>query len=140
MTAKKLIIGGVIVVLGTISSAQGKAVIWPAAAIKWTDSTAAPGAKVAVLFGDPAKGAYGAFKQIPGGTALAAHTHKNDSHVVIIKGTVSLEIDGKKNALGAGSYTMIPGGVPHAAACGAGAACEYFEHMDGAFDSAPVKK
>ena len=140
MRVKNLVLVGVVVTLGAVTSAQSKAVVWPAAAIKWTDSPAAAGAKVATLWGDPTKGAYGALKQIPGGTMLAAHTHTRDSHVVIVKGSVSLDIDGKKTALGAGSYSMIPGGVPHSATCGAGAACEYFEHMDGAFDSAPVKK
>ena len=33
---------------------------------------------------------------------------------------------------------LIPGGVPHAATCGAGAACEYYEEMSGAFDSVPA--
>lgn len=139
MRSKKLIIG-VVVIMGSITSAQSKAVVWPSAAIKWTDSPAAPGAKVAVLWGDPAKGAYGALKQVPAGTVLAAHTHSQASHVVIVKGSVTLDLEGKKTTLGSGSYTMIPGGVPHAATCGTGAACEYFEHMTGAFDSAPVKK
>ena len=140
MRLNKVMLVGVVVILGAVTSAQSKAVVWPAAAIKWTDTAAAPGAKLAVLWGDPTKGAYGAFKQVPGGTVLAAHTHKNDSHVVMVKGTVTLDIDGKKTPLGPGSYSMIPGGVPHSATCGAGAACEYFEHMDGAFDTAQVKK
>jgi len=132
-------IAGIIVGLVGVASAQTKAVVWPAAAIKWTDNAAVPGAKAATLWGDPAKGAYGALKQVPAGTVLAAHTHKNDSHVVTVKGSITLEIDGKKTVLGSGSYTMIPGGVPHSATCGAGAACEYFEHMAGAFDSTPAK-
>src|SRR5437588_451795 len=126
-----------IVVVGAMAalvSAQPKAVLWPAPAITWTDNPAIKGARTAVLWGDPTKGAYGALKQIPAGATLAAHTHKNDSRVVMVKGTVTLDIEGKKTALPAGSYTLIPGGVPHAATCGAGAACEYFEEMSGAFD------
>ncbi len=132
-------------VIGAISlaestAAQSKAVVWSGDGIKWTDSQAAPGAKIAVLWGDPTKGAYGALKQVPGGTVLAAHTHKNDSRVVMVKGTIDFEIDGKKTMLGAGSYVMIPGGAPHSATCRSGAACEYFEEMSGAFDSTPAKK
>jgi len=130
---------GAVCLMATLTSAQSKTVIWPDSAIKWTDSAAAPGAKVAVLWGDPTKGAYGALKQVPAGTVLAAHTHTNDSHVVIVKGTVTLDIEGKKHAVPVGSYTMIPGGVPHSATCGS-TTCEYFEHMNGAFDSSPVKK
>ena len=59
---------------------------------------------------------------------------------MIVKGTITLDMEGRKSTVGPGSYTMIPGGMPHVSTCGAGAACEYFEHMDGAFDSAPVKK
>jgi quercetin dioxygenase-like cupin family protein len=140
MRLNNVLLVGVVVILGAVTSAQSKAVVWPAAAIKWTDVAVAPGAKMAVLWGDPAKGAYGALKQIPAGTVVAAHTHTRDSHVVMVKGTVTLDIDGKKTPLGPGSYAMIPGGAPHTATCGAGAACEYFEEMAGAFDSAPVKK
>ena len=132
-------IAGIVVGLVGVASAQTTAVVWPSAAIKWTDNAAVQGAKSATLWGDPAKGAYGALKQVPAGTVLAAHTHKNDSHVVVVKGTVTLDVEGKKTPLGPGSYTMIPGGVPHTAACGAAAACEYFEHMAGAFDSSPAK-
>jgi quercetin dioxygenase-like cupin family protein len=139
MRLERVLLVAVVVLMGGITSAQSKAVLWPSAAIKWADSPAAPGAKTAVLWGDPTKGAYGALKQVPAGTVLAAHTHSNASHVVVVKGTVTLDIEGKKTALGSGSYTMIPGKVPHSAVCGAGAACEYFEHMTAAFDSAAAK-
>ena len=138
MRLERLLLVGVVIMMGSLTSAQSKAVLWPSAAIKWADSPAAPGAKVAVLWGDPTKGAYGALKQVPAGTVLAAHTHSNASHVVVVKGTVTLDIEGKKTALGSGSYTMIPGKVPHSATCGA-TACEYFEHMTAAFDSAAAK-
>src|SRR5947207_1350341 len=100
---RKLVLVGIVVVLGAVTSAQSKAVVWPAAAVKWTDSPVAPGAKMAVLWGDPTKSAYGALKKIPAGTAIAAHTHTRDSHVVMVKGTVTLDIEGKKTALGPGS-------------------------------------
>jgi quercetin dioxygenase-like cupin family protein len=138
MRLERLLLAGVVALMGTITSAQSKAVLWPSAAIKWTHNPAAAGAQTAVLWGDPTKGGFGALKQLPAGTVLAAHTHSQDSHVVIVKGTLTLDIDGKKTALAPGSYTMIPGGVPHSASCAA--VCEYFEHMDGAFDSTNVKK
>lgn len=146
MTVRQLGFGGVCVVAGVVAAlvagaaAQSKAVIWPAAAIKWTMNPSTPGARQAVLWGDPAKGGYGALKEVPGGTMLAMHTHKNDARVVTIKGTIALEIDGKTTDMTAGSYAMLPGGAPHAATCKGTAACEYFEEMSGAFDSAPAKK
>ena len=112
----------------------------PAASLKWADNPAVAGAKQAVLWGDPATGPYGALKQVPGGTVLAAHTHKNDGRVVVITGSIALEIDGKTTTLGPGSYALIPGSAPHAATCQGTAACQYLEQMQGAFDSTPVKK
>jgi mannose-6-phosphate isomerase-like protein (cupin superfamily) len=119
--------------------AQGKPIVWPTEAIKWTDVAGTTG-RQAVLWGDPAKGGYGALKQVTGGTVLPLHTHKNDSRVLIIRGTVVLEIDGRMTALAPGSFAMIPGGLPHAATCQGKVPCEYFEEMSGAFDSTPVKK
>ena len=120
--------------------AQGRLIVWPTEAIKWTDSGAVPGAKQAVLWGDPTKGAYAALKQVPGGTLLALHTHKNDSRVLNVKGMVALEVEGKTTAMAPGSFAMIPGGTPHAATCRGTAACEYFEEMSGPFDATPVKR
>ena len=140
MKQERLLLAALVVLLGGIISAQSTTVIWPSAAIKWTHSPGVAGAQAATLWGDPTKGAYGALKQMPGGSTIAAHTHTRDSHVVIVKGTITLDVEGRKAALGPGSYTLIPGGVVHSPTCGAGGACEYFEHMDGAFDSAPVKK
>ena len=139
MSQSGLVVMGVIALL-QVSSAQTKSVVWPAAAIKWMDNAAVAGAKQAVLWGDPTKGAYGALKQVPAGTVLALHTHKNDSRVIMITGTISLEMEGKTTSLGPGSFALLPGGVPHAATCGAGGPCEYFEEMSGAFDSTPAKK
>jgi quercetin dioxygenase-like cupin family protein len=138
-TRSGLLLIGVVALL-QVSSAQTKSVIWPAATIKWVDNPTIAGAKQAVLWGDPAKGAYGALKQVPAGTVLASHTHTNDSRVVVVRGTISLEIDGKTTSLGPGSFALLPGGAPHAATCGATGVCEYFEEMSGAFDSTPVKK
>jgi quercetin dioxygenase-like cupin family protein len=120
--------------------AQSRLVVWPSAAIKWTDTPVVKGARLAVLWGDPAKGAYGALRQVPGGSVLALHTHKNDSRVIVVKGTVGFEAEGRTTELAPGSYIMIPGGLPHVATCKGAVACEYFEEMSGAFDSTPVKK
>ena len=141
MRMRRVFVGSALLMaVMVVVAAQTKAVIWPAGALKWTDNPAVTGAKQTVLWGDPTKGAYGALKQVPAGTVLAAHTHKNDSRVIMIKGTVGLELDGKTTDLGPGSYALIPGAAPHSATCRVGGACEYFEEMSGAFDSTPVKK
>jgi quercetin dioxygenase-like cupin family protein len=130
---------GSVVAAGAIHSQGAKApVVWTAGDIKWMDNAAIPGAKIAVLWGDPKTGAYGAFKTIPDGAALAMHTHTQDQKVIGIAGTITLVVEGSPaKALGAGSFAMIPGGTKHTAACKGsttGAACQYFEEQPGASD------
>ena len=137
MNVKPSMIAVFVLVTGAVT-AQGRLVVWPTEAIKWTDVAGTTG-RQAVLWGDPAKGGYGALKQVPAGTVLAPHTHTNDSRVLVVKGTIVLEIGGKSTALRPGSYAMIPGKQPHSARCDGTAACEYFEEMSGAFDAMPVK-
>ena len=115
-------------------------VVSSASELKWTD-TPMKGAQQALLWGDPAKGAYGTFKKIPGGTALGMHTHASDQKAILISGTLEFNFDGEaKKELGAGSYVSIPGGAPHDATCKAGADCVYFEESVGAADFKPVMK
>jgi glyoxylate utilization-related uncharacterized protein len=141
MTCRRSVIVAAGVLLAAAALvAQGKTVVWPAESIKWSDMAAVPGAKQAVLWGDPTRGAYGAFKLVPAGTVLPPHTHKNGSRVVIVAGNITLDIEGKATRMTPGSYSFIPGGVPHSATCHTGSPCQYFEQMEGAFDSAPAKK
>ena len=117
------------------SHAKKHPVIWAAGDIKWADSPALPGAKIAALWGDPKKGAYGALKSIPGGTTLKLHTHSHDQKNVMISGTIRFTMEGEPaKELGAGSYIFIPGGAKHTAECQAGADCVYFEEYPAAAD------
>ena len=121
--------------------AAEKGVVSAASELKWTDNPAMKGAQQALLWGDPAKGAYGTFKKIPGGTALGMHTHASDQKAILISGTLEFNFDGEaKKDLGAGSYVSIPGGAAHDATCKAGADCVYFEESVGAADFKPVMK
>jgi mannose-6-phosphate isomerase-like protein (cupin superfamily) len=121
--------------------AAEKGVVSPASEVKWMDNPAMKGAAQAVLWGDPAKGAYGAFKKVPGGTVLGPHTHANDQRAIMISGTMEFNFEGEaKKELGAGSYVSIPGGAVHDATCKAGADCVYLEESVGAADFKPVMK
>jgi quercetin dioxygenase-like cupin family protein len=125
---------------GAVLAAE-KAVVSPASDMKWTDNPAIKGAKQSVLWGDPAKGAYGAIKTIPAGTTLGLHTHMHDQKVVLLSGTMEFNFEGQaKKELGSGSYISIPGGAAHDATCKAGADCSYFEESMGAADFKPAPK
>ena len=103
--------------------------------MNWLDNPAVKGAQQAILWGDPAKGGYGALKRIPAGTVLATHFHTNDTRVVDVAGTIAFTLEGgPAKDLGPQSYASVPGGVRHAATCKAGADCVYFETSTGAYD------
>jgi quercetin dioxygenase-like cupin family protein len=111
------------------------AVVWAAGDIKWADSPAMPGARIAPLWGNPAKGAYGALKSIPGGSVLKLHTHSHDQKVIVISGTIVFTLEGQApKDLGAGSYIFIPAVAKHSAECKAGADCIWLEEYPAAAD------
>jgi anti-sigma factor ChrR (cupin superfamily) len=114
----------------------------PAADLKWTDldPNGAPGVKVADLWGDHQKGAFGAFFRLPAGFAAPLHTHTHDMKVVTVSGTYIQGPDGKPEfRLGPGSYLMQPGGnYRHTTSCDPASECLFFVESDGPFDLQPV--
>src|SRR5687767_3263311 len=71
-----------------------KAVVMPASDLKWIDSPVLKGAKMAVLWGDPAKGAYGALRSVPAGSGLGLHSHTHSQNVVGVSGTIEFNFEG----------------------------------------------
>jgi anti-sigma factor ChrR (cupin superfamily) len=116
----------------------GQPVVMPAADLKWTDldPAGAPGVKVADLWGDHTKGAFGAFFKLPAGFAAPLHTHTHDMHVVFVSGTYIQGPEGKPEfRLGPGSYLMQPGGnYRHTTSCDKAAECLFLVESNGAFD------
>jgi anti-sigma factor ChrR (cupin superfamily) len=123
----------------------------PAADLKWTDldPTGAPGVKVADLWGDHAKGAFGAYLKLPAGFAAPLHTHTHAMKVVFLSGTYIQAPEGKPEVrLGPGSYMMQPGGTyRHTTTCDKASDCLFFVQSNGAFDlkvvaggAAPAKR
>ena len=110
----------------------------PAAGLKWTDldPNGAPGVKVADLWGDHAKGAFGAFFKLPAGFAVPLHTHTYAMKVVFLSGTYIQAPEGKSEVrLGPGSYMMQPGGnYRHTTSCDKASECLFFVESNGKFD------
>lgn len=120
------------------TSQADQPIVLPAGDLKWTDldPTGAPGVKVAALWGDHTKGAFGAFFKLPAGFAVPLHTHSYDMHVVFVSGTYIQAPDGKPPfRLGAGSYLMQPGrDYRHTTSCDSASECVFFVESKGAFD------
>jgi anti-sigma factor ChrR (cupin superfamily) len=120
------------------ASAASRLVTIPAADLKWTDldPKGAPGVKVADLWGNHAKGAFGAYLKLPAGFAVPLHTHTHDMKVVFVSGTYIQAPEGKPEfRLGPGSYMMQPGGnYRHTTSCDKASECVFLVESNGAFD------
>jgi quercetin dioxygenase-like cupin family protein len=97
--------------------------LYPPTTIEWKAGPAAipPGAKMAVLEGDPTKeGPFVVRFQFPDGYHIAPHTHPKTERVTVISGNLYLatgETLDRANAkkLTAGSFGYWPAGMQHAA-------------------------
>lgn len=125
-------------------AAGAQPIFLAAGALKWTDldPTGAPGVKVADLWGNHAKGAFGAYLKLPAGFATPLHTHTHAMKVIFVSGTYIQAPEGKPEVrLGPGSYMMQPGGnYRHTTSCDKSADCVFFVESAGAFDLKPVVK
>jgi quercetin dioxygenase-like cupin family protein len=107
----------------THDAKMAEANLYPPANIKWKDGPPSlpPGAKFAVLEGDPGKeGMFVMRVRLPDGFHIPAHTHPKPERVTVIQGTFKLAMgDNPKLAaahvLPAGTYGVWPPGMVHAA-------------------------
>ena len=115
-----------------------KPIFIAASDLKWTDldPKGAPGVQVADLWGNHAKGAFGAFFKLPAGFSVPLHTHTNTMKVVFVSGTYIQAPEGKAEVrLGPGSYMMQPGGnYRHTTSCDKTSDCVFFVESNGPFD------
>src|SRR5438105_1024820 len=105
----------------TESATSEQHVVLNPADLKWGDAPPGlpPGAKMAVLAGDPTKkGLFTVRLQTPTGYKVPPHTHPTSEHITVISGTFYIgtgdkfdEATGKE--LGAGSYMVMPAGMKH---------------------------
>jgi hypothetical protein len=69
----------------------------PSGDLKWVDldPKGAPGVKIADLWGDHTKGAYGAYIKLPAGFTTPLHTHSHPMKVIFVSGTYLQTPEGK---------------------------------------------
>jgi len=78
-----------------------------------------PGCEIAVLRGDGKTGVLEAMVRLPANYTFPNHSHTSDELYVWIKGDFTyIAADGTATALSGQTYISLPGGVPHALACG----------------------
>jgi hypothetical protein len=125
------------------SAATGTPIFKPAADLKWTDldPNGAPGVKIVDVWGNHARGGYGAFLIFPAGFRSPLHTHTHAIKIVVVSGTYMQTPEGKsEQRLGPGSYAYQPGGsYKHVSACDKASECLLFIESTGPFDLKPVQ-
>ena len=87
--------------------------------IAWVQRRTSPDVFYAGIYGDPAKpGPYAFRVRAQAGHRLAPHTHPDERTVTVLSGTYWSGVgetfaDAKLQAFPAGSFYVIPAGVPH---------------------------
>jgi quercetin dioxygenase-like cupin family protein len=103
------------------ASPMAKHVVIPPSDIKWEDAPPSlpPGAKVAVLYGDPAKsGPFTLRAKAPDGYKVPAHWHPTTEYVTVLSGTLYMgtgdKLDESKGSeLKAGGFSSMPAKMRH---------------------------
>jgi quercetin dioxygenase-like cupin family protein len=94
---------------------------------------------MAVLWGDPTTGPYGALLRFSAGFKSPMHSHSLDEYTVTVQGTVlhwmETESEATAKPMPPGSYSLIKGNVNHVSACAPGGQeCIDFLTQRGPFD------
>ena len=98
-----------------------------------------PGASMAVLWGDPDKGAHGMFTKFAPGYDAGTHTHTNDLWLVVIKGAYLYKDDAGDKRVGPGEFIWIPGGHKHWSGGDKTEGALFYSGGEKKFDLIPVK-
>ncbi len=75
-----------------------------------------PGASSTTVHGDPAEGEYAFIARFPAGFTVPTHWHTNDVAVVLMKGSMTIRRDGRRDvAIREGGFLYLPGGMRYVA-------------------------
>ena len=127
---KKIIISGSVIVAAVAlalaaeeankSAASTEHRMMKPADLKWGDMPPGlpPGAKMAVLNGDPTQaGPFTVRLKAPAGYKVAPHTHPTAERVTVISGSFKIgmgeKADGPAEEMGPGSYVVLPPNMAH---------------------------
>jgi quercetin dioxygenase-like cupin family protein len=123
----------------TANAKPKEAVVMAADELKWVDVPEAKGVQMAMVKGDPMKGAYQGFVKFPAGTMHPLHTHTNDVMVIVISGVMTYGPEGgTEKKLPAGSFLWLPGKLKHTSGCDASGPCMMYQSGTAKFDFKPV--
>lgn len=94
-------------------SQNTKSVIYVAAEEATFKQSPMAGVSMAILWGDPDKGAHGTFTKFEPGYDAGMHTHTSDVWLVVIKGAYLYKDEAGEKRVGPGDFIRIPGAHKH---------------------------
>ena len=113
-------------------------ILWTSGDVQWTDLAEPAGARQAALWNDPATGDRGTLVRWKFNTANPARTAEADTHIVILAGTFTVEVEGSaQKQFGPGGFLGIPKGTRYQPGCEAAGECIFVLHQLG---PAPAKQ
>lgn len=98
-----------------------------------------PGATRATVWGDPDRGAHGAFTKFVPGFDAGTHTHTNDVSLVVINGAYLYKDAAGEKRVGPGDFLRIPGGLRHWSGGDKKEGAFFYQEGSGKFDLVPAK-
>ncbi len=97
------------------------------------------GVSMAVLWGDPDKGAHGTYTKFAPGYDAGMHTHTGDVWLVVIKGAYLYKDEAGEKRVGPGDFIRIPGGHKHWSGGDKTEGALFYQEGSRKFDLIPAK-
>jgi len=126
-------------IVGSISIVLAENAVKFSSSAKAEYKEMAPGISKSVLWGDPDKGAYGAFTKMAPGYDAGMHTHTNDVWIMVHKGAYLYKDSAGEKRVGPGDFIWIPGGWKHWSGSDKKEGALFYEESSGKFDLVPAK-
>ncbi len=98
-----------------------------------------PGVSMAVVCGDPDKGAHSTFTKFAPGYDAGTHTHTNDVWLVVLKGAYMYKDEAGDKRVGPGEFIRIPGGHKHWSGGDPTEGALFYQEGSGKFDKLEAK-
>ena len=121
------------------SKTDNKAVIYVAAEQATFKPGPMAGVSMAVLWGDPDKGAHGTFTKFAPGYDAGMHTHTSDVWLVVIKGAYLYKDEAGEKRVGPGDFIRISGGHKHWSGGDKTEGALFYQEGSRKFDLIPAK-
>jgi quercetin dioxygenase-like cupin family protein len=138
-----LIVSGVaalIIAAASVGVAQAqKSVTYASAAQATFKPGPMAGVSMAVLWGDPDKGAHGTYTKFAPGYDAGMHTHTSDVWLVVIKGAYLYKDEAGEKRVGPGDFIRILGGHKHWSGGDKTEGALFYQEGSRKFDLIPAK-